>query len=270
MKSMTYRSGSGAGGATAAWVLATRGPACSPRSGRMLIPGEKDFKTRYLAMGTAFPRRRQARRVRWLWKINEYTNQLTPTRARRSTAPIPSFTGPACAPSVATNTWDAPASATGRSISRPNPCRASARIGHLLRRPGTWYDKAERLTGVCGEAGQLLQHARRTTPDPHQAAATKLFLQSRAAKIGVPVFPSVPPVPERSPTTGGPPATIVGACGNGWRRARAFQQPRLIIPKLRRLPNFELRTNAVAHQILTNENGLARGISFFDALTRQH
>jgi len=52
-------------------------------------------------------------------------------------------------------------------------------------------------------------------------------------------------------------------------RAR-FSSLDVIIPKLRRKPNFTLRTNSVAHQVLVDNKGRSRGVSFFDANTKRH
>ena len=101
--------GSGAGGATAAWALATRGASVLLlEAGLMLIPA-KDFKTHTWPWELPFRGEGKPGAYDGLWKINEYTISSTPTRARRSTAPIPSFTGPACAPS-----WGRETSCPGR------------------------------------------------------------------------------------------------------------------------------------------------------------
>src|SRR5262249_42906477 len=98
---------------------------------------------------------------------------------------------------------------------------------------------------------------------------TELFLQSGGAKIGVPVLPERTAVLSVA-YDGRPACHYCGACGNGCDVRARFSSLDVIIPKLRRLANFELRTNAVAHQVLINDAGLARGISFFDAVSKQH
>jgi choline dehydrogenase-like flavoprotein len=51
-------------------------------------------------------------------------------------------------------------------------------------------------------------------------------------------------------------------------RAR-FSSLDVIIPKLQRQSNFTIRTNAVAYQVLVNDTGAAKGVSFIDALSRK-
>ena len=66
--------GSGAGGATAAWVLATRGASVLLlEAGRMLTPA-KDFKTHTWPWELPFRGEGKPGAYDGLWKINEYTD----------------------------------------------------------------------------------------------------------------------------------------------------------------------------------------------------
>src|SRR5262249_35696582 len=96
-----------------------------------------------------------------------------------------------------------------------------------------------------------------------------LFLRERAAKIGVPVLHERTAVLS-VPYDGRPACHYCGACGNGCDVGARFSSLDAIIPKLRKLSNFALRTNAVAHHVLADQNGKVRGVSHFDALTRHH
>jgi choline dehydrogenase-like flavoprotein len=93
-------------------------------------------------------------------------------------------------------------------------------------------------------------------------------LKDKLGRIGVPL------VSERTavlsaPYDGRPACHYCGACGVGCDVRARFSSLDVIIPKLRSKPNFTLRTNAVAHQVLVNGEGKARGVSFFDALTKK-
>src|SRR5438128_1045681 len=68
--------GSGAGGATAAWVFATRGASVLLlEAGRMLIPA-KDFRTHTMPWELPFRGEGKPGEYDGLWKINEYTDHL--------------------------------------------------------------------------------------------------------------------------------------------------------------------------------------------------
>ncbi|MBI1899269.1 MAG: GMC family oxidoreductase, partial [Acidobacteria bacterium] len=69
---------------------------------------------------------------------------------------------------------------------------------------------------------------------------------------------------------GRPACHYCGPCGHGCEVRARFSSLDVIIPKLRKLPNFTLRTHSVGHQVLVDGRGLARGMSFFDALTKEH
>jgi choline dehydrogenase-like flavoprotein len=264
--------GSGAGGATAAWVLATRGASVLLlEAGRMLTPA-KDFKTHTWPWELPFRGEGKPGAYDGLWKINEYTDQLYTNPRQDKYRSDPEFHWTRLrAVGGRTNTW-------GRACFRHGPLDFKTKsmqgfgedwpIGYDDLAP--WYDKAERLTGVSGEPANYFNMPDGVYAGPaHKPRCTELFLQSCAAKIGVPVLPERTAVLSVA-YDGRPACHYCGACGNGCDVRARFSSLDVIIPKLRRLPNFELRTNAVAHQVLTDENGLARGVSFFDALSKQH
>ena len=264
--------GSGAGGATAAWVLATRGASVLLlEAGRMLQPA-KDFRTHTWPWELPFHGEGKPGAYEGLWKINEFTDHLyTNPRVDRYRSDPEFHWTRLRAVGGRTNTWG----------------RACFRHGHLdfktksLQGFGEdwpisyddlapWYDKAERLTGVCGNPANYYNMPDGVYAGPaHPPRCTELFLAARAAKIGVPVLPERTAVLSVA-YDGRPKCHYCGACGNGCDVGARFSSLDVIIPKLRRFQNFELRTNAVAHQILTDTNGLARGVSFFDAVTKRH
>src|SRR5712692_2877666 len=264
--------GSGAGGATAAYVLASQGAkVLLLEAGRMLTPG-KDFHTHTWPWELRFRGEGKPGEYDGLWKINEYTDHLYTNPRKDVYKSDPEFHWTRLrVVGGRTNTW-------GRSCFRHGPLdfKTKSLQGFGVDWPisyddlAPYYDKAERLTGIVGSKDNYFN-----MPDgvyigpPHKPRCTELFLRERAAKIGVPVLPERTAVLSVA-YDGRPACHYCGACGNGCDVRARFSSLDVIIPKLRRLPNFELRTNAVAHQILTNENGLARGISFFDVLTRQH
>ncbi len=184
--------GSGAGGATAAWVLATRGASVLLlEAGRMLIPA-KDFKTHTWPWELPFRGEGKPGAYDGLWKINEYTDQLYTNPRQEKYRSDPEFHWTRLrAVGGRTNTW-------GRACFRHGSLdfKTKSMQGFGEDWPisyddlAPWYDKAERLTGVCGEAANYFNMPDGIYAGPaHKPRCTELFLQSRAAKIGVPVLP---------------------------------------------------------------------------------
>lgn len=263
--------GSGAGGATAAYVLVQQGMrVILLEAGRMLDPA-KDFLTHTWPYELPFRGRGKPGEYDGLWKINEYTAHLytNPRKDKYKSAPEFHWTR-LRAVGGRTNTW-------GRSCFRHGPLDFKTKslqgfgedwpISYEDMAP--YYDKVERLAGIVGSRENYFN-----MPDgsycgpPHRLRCSELFFQKSASKIGVPV------IPERTAVLsvgydGRPPCHYCGACGLGCDVRARFSSLDVIIPKLRAKPNFTMRTHAVAYQVMVDQNGRCKGVSFFDARTKK-
>jgi choline dehydrogenase-like flavoprotein len=263
--------GSGAGGATAAWVLVNAGlRVILLEAGRMLHPA-KDFLTHTMPYDLPFRGNGRPGEYDGLWKINEYTAHLYTNPRKDGYDSLDRFHWTRLrAVGGRTNTW-------GRSCFRHGPLDFQTKTtqGFGEDWPLTYdelapyYDKAERLVGISGEADNYFN-----MPDgvyaapPHKWRCTEIDLKKRLARIGVPLLSERTAVLS-APYDGRPGCHYCGACGNGCDVRARFSSLDVIIPKLRNKPNFTLRTNAIGHQVLVDENGKARGVSFIDALTKK-
>ena len=264
--------GSGAGGATAAYVLVNAGlNVILLEAGRMLNP-PKDFHTHTWPWELPFRGQGPPGEYDGLWKINEYTAHLYTNPRKDRYDSIDKFHWTRLrAVGGRTNTW-------GRSCFRHGPMdfQSKSTQGYGEDWPLTYdelapyYDQAERLVGIVGGRDNYVN-----MPDgvycgpPHKLRCTEQWFRSQTAKMGVPV------VEERTavlsaPYDGRPACHYCGACGVGCDVRARFSSLDVIIPKLARKPNFTLRTFAVAHQVLVDVEGRARGVSFFDSNTKKH
>ncbi|HEX4950747.1 MAG TPA: GMC family oxidoreductase [Blastocatellia bacterium] len=264
--------GSGAGGATAAYVLVNKGlKVILLEAGRMLDP-TKDFRTHTWPYELKFRGRGKPGAYDGLWKINEYTDHLYTNPRVDKYASSPEFHWTRLrAVGGRTNTW-------GRSCFRHGPMdfKTKSTQGFGEDWPisyedlAPYYDKAETLVGISGAPENYFNMPDGKYAAPaHKPRCTELYLKRQAAKIGVPI------VLERTAVLsaaydGRPSCHYCGACGNGCDVRARFSSLDVIIPKLQTRKNFTLRTHAVAHQVLVDNNGNARGVSFFDANTKQH
>ena len=263
--------GSGAGGATAAFVLVNHGlDVMLIEAGRMLNPA-KDFRTHTRPWDLPFRGQGKPGEYDGLWKINEYTDHLYTNPRKETYDSIDNFHWTRLrAVGGRTNTW-------GRSCFRHGDMDFKTKstqgfgedwpIGYDDIAP--YYDRVERLVGIVGNKDNYFN-----MPDgvyagpPHPPRCGELFLKERAAKIGVPVLHERTAVLSVN-YDGRPKCHYCGECGRGCDVRARFSTLDGIIPKLRNKSNFTLRTNSAVHQVLTDENGLCTGVSYIDSETRQ-
>jgi choline dehydrogenase-like flavoprotein len=265
--------GSGAGGATAAYALAGHGmKVLLLEAGRMLDPA-KDFKTHAMPYDLPFRGRGKPGEYDGLWKINEYTAHLYTNPRKETYNADPEFHWTRLrAVGGRTNTW-------GRACFRHGPMDFKTKTTQGFGEDwplsyedlAPYYDKAERLVGVVGEKDNYFNMPDGNYCGPaHRPRCNELKIKSRLAKIGVPVLNERTAVLSVN-YDGRPKCHYCGACGHGCDTGGSrFSSLDVIIPKLQTKKNFTLRTHAVAHQVLVDNNGRARGVSFFDARNKKH
>ena len=264
--------GSGAAGGTAAYVLVNRGlNVLMLEAGRMLNPA-RDFSTHAMPWDLPFRGAGKPGEYDGLWKINEYTANLYTNPRKEKYDSIDKFHWTRLrAVGGRTNTW-------GRSCFRHGPLDFKTKsrqgfgedwpIGYEDIEP--YYDRVERLVGIAGSKDNYFN-----MPDgvycgpPHKPRCTEVLLMERAPKVGIPVLAN------RSANLsvdydGRPACHYCGECGRGCCVAARFSSLDVIVPKLRARPNFTMRTNAAVYQVLVDGNGKAKGVSFFDSVTKQY
>ena len=130
-----------------------------------------------------------------------------------------------------------------------------------------YYDRVEQLIGVCGgtDDSDVLPGSKFLQPPPAPRCGERL-LQKAMGKLNIPVVAGRRANMTRV-TNGFLPCHHCGNCGAGCDTASFFCSADHLLPFALKTGRLEIRSNAVAARILTDENGLAKGVQYFDRHT---
>jgi choline dehydrogenase-like flavoprotein len=265
--------GTGAGGGMAIKTLCEAGlKVCALNAGRRLNP-QKDFRNHRMPWEMKFrgfgdpakPADNNPGFVDTEWGPNIWESEVTFT-----TAPGSTWMWPRCfAVGGKTNFW-------GRSSARFGDIdfRAASLDGYDVDWPLTYeeiapyYSRAERMIGVSSSVQN-----RPSNPDgeylpPFNFRCLDHILQKGAEKIGVPyLHDRIAQLTENH--EGFPQCHFCGACTFGCDTGSFFSSSWRFVPKAEATKNLELRTEAMAKNILVDENGMAKGVAYIDRKTKQ-
>jgi choline dehydrogenase-like flavoprotein len=127
-----------------------------------------------------------------------------------------------------------------------------------------YYDQVEQLIGVCGgdDDSDALPGSRFLQPAPGPRCGERL-LQRAGRSLGLPIVAGRRANMTR-PTRGFPPCHYCGNCGSGCDTASFFNTADHLLPFAMETGRLEIRSNAVVARILTDGNGRASGVQYFD------
>jgi choline dehydrogenase-like flavoprotein len=130
-----------------------------------------------------------------------------------------------------------------------------------------YYDEVEQLIGVCGgtDDSDSLPGGRFLQPAPAPRCGERLVMRA-AARMGTPAVAGRR-ANMTKPTRGFPACHYCGKCGLGCDTASFFNSADHLLPFALKTGKLEVRSNAVAARILTDDRGLARGVQYFDRKT---
>ncbi len=265
--------GTGAGGGMAIKVLCEAGlKVCALNAGRQVDPA-KDFRMHRMPYDVKFrglgsPARR-AESVGYM--DNEYVAPdaweheiaYATGEGTRWTWPRSNLVG------GKTNFW-------GRSAARMGDIdfKAASRDGFDVDWPVTYdelapyYTRVETLIGVASTI-----QGRPSNPDgkylpPIRFRCIDHIIEAGAKKSGVPYLPDR--IAQLTEPLGEHPAChYCGNCTEGCDVGAFFSSPYFLLPKAQQTGNLELRTNAIAREVLMNAEGRAHGVAYVDRSTRQ-
>ncbi len=264
--------GTGAGGGMAIHALCQAGAkVCALNASRRLDP-RKDFRNHKQPFDMKFRGFNEPSKAKASigYMDNEYTDGIWEHEIAFTTAPGTEWTWRRCfAVGGKTNFW-------GRSSARfaEIDFQAASRDGFDVDWPITYaeidpyYTRAEKMIGVASTVQN-----RPSNPDgdylpPMNFRCIDYILQSGGNKIGIPYLPDRIAQLTRS-HNGHPACHYCGNCTEGCDTGSFFSTPWFFLPAAEKSGNLEIRTNALARNILTDENGLAAGVAYIDRTTRQ-
>jgi choline dehydrogenase-like flavoprotein len=131
-----------------------------------------------------------------------------------------------------------------------------------------YYDKAEELIGVFGSAEGL-----ENTPDgkflpPPAPRAYELVIKRASDKLKIPCVPSRLAILTR-PHNGRAACHYCAECGRACAVNANFASPGVHIAPALKTGNLEVRTNAMAREVMIGADGKATGVSYIDKTTRR-
>ena len=130
-----------------------------------------------------------------------------------------------------------------------------------------WYDKAEDFIGITGTREGI-----RSAPDgkflpPIPPRVHEQLVMRAGKKLNIPVIPSRMAMLTKS-IHGRAACHYCGQCGRGCRTASAFTSSQAMIFPAMKTGNLSIINNAMARELLVDDNGRVKAVSYIDKTTR--
>ena len=130
-----------------------------------------------------------------------------------------------------------------------------------------YYDKVDQLIGVCGgdDDYDSLPGSKHFLPPPRMRCA-EVALSRAGQQLQMP-FVRIRRAVKTVAHNGFPACHHCGQCGRGCDTASFFCSADHLLPDALKTGKLEIRSNAVVARVLVDENGLAKGVQYFDRRT---
>jgi len=131
-----------------------------------------------------------------------------------------------------------------------------------------YYDKTEELIGVFGSMENIENLPNGKFLPPPAPRCYELLVQQACQKLHIPCIPSRLAILTR-PLNGRPECHYVSQCGRCCRLGSNFSSPVVLLMPAQTTGKLEIRTDAMAREILTGPDGRATGVSYIDKKSRK-
>ncbi|MEQ9104783.1 MAG: GMC family oxidoreductase [Rhodothermales bacterium] len=131
-----------------------------------------------------------------------------------------------------------------------------------------YYDRVDRMIGIFGNADGVYNEPDGIFLPPPKPRCYEQLIKQGAERAGVPVIASRLSILTQ-PLGGRPACHYCGQCNRGCSTRSNFSSQSVLLPPALETGNLTLVTNAMAREVLTNDKGLASGVSYVDTVTRK-
>jgi len=131
-----------------------------------------------------------------------------------------------------------------------------------------YYDKLDRLVGIFGSMEHLPNEPDGVFLPPPEPRCYERLIKQAADRLKITCIPSRLSILTR-PLNGRPACHYCGQCGRGCATHSNFSSPSVLLPPALATGRLHIITNAMAREVLSDESGLAAGVSYVNRSDRR-
>ncbi|HEY7288260.1 MAG TPA: GMC family oxidoreductase [Vicinamibacterales bacterium] len=131
-----------------------------------------------------------------------------------------------------------------------------------------YYDKLDRLVGLFGSVEHLPNEPDGIFLPPPAPRCYELLIKQAADRLNITCIPGRLSILTK-PLNGRPACHYCGQCGRGCATHSNFSTPSVLLPPALATGRLHIVTHAMAREVLTNESGLATGVTYIDTVSRR-
>jgi len=131
-----------------------------------------------------------------------------------------------------------------------------------------YYDKVDSLVGIFGSVENLPNEPDGIFLPPPRPRCYELLVKQACDRLGITCIPSRLSILTR-PHNGRAVCHFCGQCGRGCSTHSNFSSPSVLLPPALATGRLRIITNAMAREVMTDENGLATGVSYINRTDRR-
>ena len=126
-----------------------------------------------------------------------------------------------------------------------------------------YYDKVDRLVGIFGSNEGIYNEPDGIFLPPPKPRCYELLIKKGCDKLGIPIIPNRLSILTR-PHNGRAACHYCGQCWRGCATHSNFSSTSVLLPPALETGRLEIIPNAMAREVLTNDEGMASAVSYVD------